>query len=120
MAEYDFNNLDDYEFEVLCRDLFNEEQRLITRTNNGLQQKKILNFKSFKRGKDSGIDLHYKDLEDEVVGQIKLSRGKFSDLYASLRRKIGGKTETEKVRAINPSKYIFMTSVPLSLENKKK
>lgn len=120
MTEYDFNNLDDYEFEILCRDLFNEEQRLIRRSNNGLSGNKIIYFKSFKRGKDSGIDLYYEDSEHKVVGQVKLCRGKFSELFTTLKRNLGGKSEIEKVKELNPSKYIFMTSVPLSLENKKK
>ncbi|RZK11039.1 MAG: AAA family ATPase [Flavobacterium sp.] len=118
MVEYDFNNLDDYEFEVLCRDLINEEQRLFVRSNNQLKEKKILSFKSSKRGKDQGVDLYYEDERDNVIAQIKLSRGKFSELFSALKKLQNGKSEVDKVRIINPSKYILMTSVPLSRHNK--
>jgi hypothetical protein len=119
MAEYNFENFDDYEFELLCRDLLNEVQRTEVKTNHGLDYKHILSFSSFKRGKDEGIDLYFENETVKVVGQVKLSRGKFNDLFYALKRKTKGKDELSKVRKLNPSKYILMTSVPLSLANKK-
>lgn len=122
MSDYYFHNFDDYEFELLCRDLINEEQLLSIKTNHGLKKQAnfILNFSTFKRGADRGIDLHFEYENIEVVGQIKLSRGKFNDLLNSLKKKINGKNELDKIKEINPTKYILMTSVPLSLENKRK
>lgn len=121
MTEYNFENFDDYEFELLCRDLLNEVQRLDIKSNHGLDYKHILSFSSFKRGKDEGVDLYFVDEKDnvKVVGQVKLSRGRFSDLFSSVKKKVNGKNELSKVKKLNPSKYIFMTSVPLSLANKK-
>lgn len=120
MPDYDFSILDDYEFELLCRDLFNEEQRIIVKSNNGLPGGKIISFQSFKRGKDGGIDLYYEDNTDTVIGQVKLSRGKFPDLFTALQKKVNGKNEADKVKDKKPSKYVFMTSVSLSLQNKNK
>lgn len=119
MVEYNFENFDDYEFELLCRDLLNEVQRIEVKSNHGLDYKHILSFSSYKRGKDEGVDLYFEKETIKVVGQVKLSRGKFNDLYYSLKRKVNGKNELSKVRKLNPSKYILMTSVPLSLANKK-
>lgn len=119
MTEYNFENFDDYEFELLCRDLLNEVQRIDIKSNHGLNYKHILSFSSFKRGKDEGIDLYFEKEDIKVVGQVKLSRGKFSDLFAAIKKKVNGNNELTKVLKLNPSKYIFMTSVPLSLANKK-
>lgn len=119
MTEYNFENFDDYEFELLCRDLLNEVQRIDIKSNHGLDYKHILSFSSFKRGKDEGVDLYFEKENIKVVGQVKLSRGKFGDLFAAIKKKVNGKNELTKVKKLNPSKYIFMTSVPLSLANKK-
>jgi adenylate kinase family enzyme len=121
MGEYNFENFDDYEFELLCRDLLNEVQRIEVKSNHGLDYKHILSFSSFKRGKDEGVDLYFEDKKEtvKVVGQVKLSRGKFSDLFSSLKRNVNGKNELSKVRKLNPSKYILMTSTQLSLANKR-
>ncbi|HBT08564.1 MULTISPECIES: hypothetical protein [Leeuwenhoekiella] len=120
MVDYNFENFDDYEFEILCRELLNEENKIHIKSNHGLDYEHILSFSNFKRGKDEGVDLYFEDGETSVVGQVKLSRGKFSDLFYSLKRKVKGINELSKVKKLNPSKYIFMTSVPMSLANKKK
>lgn len=119
MIEYNFENFDDYEFELLCRDLLNEVQRIDVKSNHGIDYEHILSFSSFKRGKDEGIDLYFEKENIKVVGQVKLSRGKFSDLFSSIKKDVNGKNELSKVKKLNPSKYIFMTSLPLSLANKK-
>jgi DNA polymerase III delta prime subunit len=118
MTNYNFDNFDDYDFELLCRDLLNEEQRLDIKSDHGLKYDHILSFSSFKRGKDKGIDLYFERDQIKVIGQVKLSRGKFIDLYNSLKKKINGINECDKVKELNPTKYILMTSVPLSLLNK--
>ena len=120
MNEYNFENFDDYEFENLCRDLLNEENRLEIKSNHGLDYKHALSFSSFKRGKDGGIDLYFEKDNIKVIGQVKLSRGKFSELWSRLKGRVNGKNELSKVKSHNPSKYIFMTSVSMSLANKQK
>lgn len=123
MARYNFDVLDDYEFETLCRDLLNEEQMIDIKTNHGLRTKDegnyILNFTSFKKGKDGGVDLYFDNENITVIGQVKQASNGFNALMGSLRQKKNGKNEVDKVRELNPSKYIFMTSAPLSLKNKK-
>jgi hypothetical protein len=118
MSDYNFENFNDYEFEILCRDLLNEDQRINVKSKNGLPGEIILSFSNFKRGKDGGIDLFYNDDENKVIGQVKLSSGKFLDLLGTLKRGNGALNELEKVKRHQPAKYIFMTSVPLSLSNK--
>lgn len=118
MAKYTFENLDDYSFEILCRDLLNEEQRQEVKTNHGLEGNFYLSFTTFKRGRDRGIDLYYSAEEITVVGQVKHIRSDFKALMKSLKQKLNGKTEADKVKVLRPAKYIFMTSVPLSLANK--
>jgi len=118
MSEYNFHNFDDYDFELLCCDLLNEDQRINTRTKHGLEYKQVLSFNTFKRGKDKGVDLYFENEGYTVIGQVKLFRGKFNELYNSLKQKKGGRNEYDKVIELRPSKYIFMTSTPLSLSNK--
>jgi DNA polymerase III delta prime subunit len=118
MVQYTFENLDDYSFEILCRDLLNEEQRQEVKENHGLGGNFNLSFTTFKRGKDRGIDLYYSAGEITVVGQVKHVRSDFKGLMKALRQKLNGKTEADKVKALGPSKYIFMTSVALSISNK--
>src|SRR5665647_1124434 len=118
MTNYNFDNFDDYDFELLCRDLLNEEHRLDIKSNHGLEYDHILSFSSFKRGKDKGIDLYFEKDRIKVIGQVKLSRGKFIDLFSSLRKKTNGFNEYDKVKEQNPTKYILMVSTPLSLSNK--
>lgn len=118
MAQYTFENLDDYSFEILCRDLINEEQRLDIKANHGLKGIFNLVFTTFKRGKDRGIDLYYSAEEVKVIGQVKHIRSDFKTLMRGLRQKVNGKTEADKVKLLVPAKYIFMTSVSLSLANK--
>ena len=123
MARYNFEALDDYEFETLCRDLLNEEQRIDVKTNHGLRTKDdgnyILNFASFKKGKDGGIDLYFNHKTITVIGQVKRATNGFTSLMSSLRQKKNNINELDKVRGLKPSKYIFMTSSSLSLKNKK-
>lgn len=120
MSDYNFENFNDYEFEILCRDLINEQYRLDIRTNHGLNTKHILSFDSFKKGKDQGIDLYYNKDGVQVVGQIKHSNGKFDELFRNIKTKLNNKNELDKVQNLKPTKYIFMTSVSMSLANKEK
>ena len=72
MTNYNFDNFDDYDFELLCCDLLNEEQRINVRTKNKLDYKHILSFSTNKRGKDKGIDLYFENEGYKVIGQCYL------------------------------------------------
>ena len=56
MVDYNFENFDDYEFEILCRELLNEENKIHIKSNHGLDYEHILSFSNFKRGKDEGVE----------------------------------------------------------------
>ena len=117
MTEHQFSNFSSYEFEILCLDLLNEEYRLNIKTDHDLS-KNLLQFNTSKAGKDGGIDLYYNHDGVKVIGQVKHSSGNFADLFRILKKSNSSQTEVEKVRKQNPNKYLFMTSVPLSVANK--
>lgn len=99
---YNFSALSDRDLEVLVRDLLSAEFNI--------------RFQSFKPGKDGGIDLRYAatDEKDEIIVQVKHYIGSsFSMLKNSLK-----KNELSKIKTISPKRYIFVTSLPLSLINK--
>ena len=99
---YDFSQLNDKEFESLAIDLLSDAlERRIER---------------FKPGKDQGVDGRFFSATDsEIVIQCKhyLKTG-YQGLISYLKSK-----EADKVAKLNPQKYIFMTSLPLSRQNKK-
>jgi hypothetical protein len=97
MSDYDFRVLSSFDFELLVRDLLHEETGLY--------------FHSFKTGKDAGIDLRYTN----DSGNTKIVQAKHyaeSGFNALLNAVV--KSESAKVGKLNPSEYIFTTSVPLS------
>ncbi|KIO51620.1 ATP-binding protein [Flavobacterium hibernum] len=105
MAEYDFSTLNSSDLEELVCDLLNLEQ----------PKSSPVKYKTFKDGKDKGIDLLYSSntFEFEHVGQVKhFYRTGYAKMLAQLK-----KTETNKVKKLNPNKYIFATSVDLSVGN---
>ncbi len=107
MIDYDFSALNDKEFENLCIDLISID--------------KNKRFERFKAGKDGGIDgRFYHDNETQEVIQCKhyLKTG-FEGLVNSLKKKDNSINEIDKVKKLNPLKYIFATSVSLSAINKK-
>ena len=99
MYNYDFQILQPVEFEDLTRDL--------------LQKKEKVFVESFTMGRDGGIDLRFAHVRGKrgVVVQAK----RYKD-YRSLINVL--KSEVEKVRKINPSRYILSTSVGLTPNNK--
>jgi hypothetical protein len=103
MNEYNFNTLNDKDFEILVRDLLNEELEL--------------DFQSYKKGKDKGIDLYHEGPDrTNIIVQVKhWIRTPYSGLIRELE-----KNEKNKVLELSPDRYIFATSVALSLENKRK
>lgn len=98
--DYDFKSLSDFDFELLVRDL--------------LQKKEGCTLESFKPGRDGGIDLrHISDCDNTLIVQCKhYASSTFSQLKSSLRK------EVEKVKRLNPSRYIVATSLGLTPQNK--
>jgi adenylate kinase family enzyme len=96
---YDLTVLAPDEFELLCKDLFEAERNI-----------KLENFKS---GRDGGIDLRYTipKRNKKVIIQCKRSSD-YNNLMKNLKK------DVDKVKKLNPSKYIVMTSAPLSPPNK--
>lgn len=98
MPDYTLSKLPSSEFEQLCRDL--------------LQKRDDVFIESFKDGKDGGIDLRYAKSKDRnIIVQAKCYKD-----WDVLRPKLV--QETEKVKKLQPDRYIFVTSVPLSPHNK--
>lgn len=99
MADYDFHELSPQDLELLTRDLLQAE--LGTR------------IESFKSGKDRGIDLRYASGDAKLVVQVKhFARTGLAGLLRELKQ------EALKVRSIKASRYLLVTSVPLSAANK--
>lgn len=99
MPEYDFHQLSPHDLEVLTRDL--------------LQAHWGADIESFKAGRDGGIDLRYAVGPSKTIIQVKHYlrtglRGLMRDL----------ELEAVKVQRLAPSRYVLVTSVPLSPANK--
>lgn len=100
MNDYDFSTLNDKEFENISIDL-------ISRDRNK-------RFERFKVGKDRGVDGRFfsdEGIEEIVQCKHYLKTG-YKGLISSLTKKDGN--EKAKVIKLNPEKYIFITSLPLS------
>lgn len=102
MSNYDFSTLNDKDFEILSRDILNAHLKL--------------DLQNFKSGKDKGVDLRFSSLENNnsIVVQAKhyLKSGVTKLLY-DLKNK-----EVTKVKALNPDRYIFVTSIEISNQEK--
>lgn len=102
MDAFEIGRLTDFDFELLCKDLFEE----------------ILNVRLeiFARGPDGGIDLRYEATPEssELIIQCKhWVRSSASTFISHIRNK-----ELPKVLSIRPQRYILATSVALSRSNK--
>ncbi|WP_405411719.1 restriction endonuclease [Maribacter sp. Asnod1-A12] len=99
---YTFNTLNDRDLEELSLDLLNKELGL--------------SFQSFKNGRDKGIDLRHSNPKDEnnIIVQVKhyLNSG-YSQFKYSLKT-----NELTKVKLLNPKRYIIVTSIGLTPQNK--
>lgn len=97
MENYDFCILSPFEFECFVRDI------LIKRDG--------LDYSNFAMGKDGGIDLRASyGNGKKVIVQAKRYKN-LSSLKNSLSK------ELQKVRSLNPDRYIIATSVDLSVKN---
>lgn len=100
MADYDFKQLSSYDFEILIRDLLQEEFELT--------------IESFKSGRDNGIDLRYaRGEQNELIVQCKhYANSSFKDLKGTLKK------EVCKVQNLKCNRYILVTSLGLTPGNK--
>ena len=108
MNDYDFSTLNDKEFEKISIDLISKD--------------KEKRFERFKAGKDGGIDgrFYHTDGNQEIIQCKHYLKTGFSGLVTSLKKKNDKDiNEIDKVKKINPLKYIFVTSLQLSPGNKK-
>src|SRR5665647_835051 len=103
MSDYDFSTLNSLDLEELVCDLLNAHEKA---TGTGII------FKTFKEGKDKGIDLLYSTTshEYEIVGQVKHY---YRSGYNALIRNLKG-DEKSKVVKLNPKRYLLATSIDLS------
>ena len=98
MADYDFKILQPSEFECFSRDL--------------LQVRENILIESFADGRDKGIDLRFAYNKDKTcIVQCKRYK-EWKELKNCL------KEEVEKVKKLDPQRYILTTSVDLSVGQK--
>ena len=101
MPEYDFYQLSPHDLERLVRDL--------------LQAQWSVRLESFKTGRDGGIDLRHARGSGNFIVQVKhYVRTGFAGLLRDLKK------EDAKIAKLAPSRYVVVTSVPLSPANKDK
>ena len=99
MPDYDFHQLSPHDLEHLVRDL--------------LQALWSVRLESFKTGRDGGIDLRYASGSCKLIVQVKhYVRTGFAGLIRDLKK------ENAKIAELAPSRYVVVTSVPLSPANK--
>lgn len=101
MPNYNYGALSPQDFEEISRDL--------------LQAEWNVTLEAFKEGRDNGIDLRYaKSPANTVIVQCKHYAK--SGFAALLRHLID--SELPKIARLNPSRYVVMTTVSLSPNNK--
>ncbi len=103
MAQYDFSTLSSSDLEDLVCDLLNAE----------IPKDSPVKYKTFKDGKDKGIDFLYSTEQNlyEQVGQVKhYYRTGFAGMLTKLKNE-----DVAKVHQLTPDKYLFATSVDLSV-----
>jgi hypothetical protein len=101
MSRYDFNTLSSQDFEELSRDLLQAEWGVW--------------LEAFKSGRDKGIDLrHIRADRGRTIVQCKhYIRSGFLKLLSHLT-----KEERPKIERLKPSRYVVVTSVSLTPDNK--
>ncbi|HTE90899.1 MAG TPA: restriction endonuclease [Terriglobales bacterium] len=98
MPNYDFQSLSSYDFELLVRDL--------------LQEELVIRLESFAPGPDGGIDFRFQSLKGDLVVQCK-HYADYDVLYRVLKR-----DEVPKVRRLKPARYILAVSTRLTPNRK--
>ena len=96
---FNFNNFNPNEFECLCKDILES----------------ILNTKlrTYKQGKDDGIDIKCFTYENNIIGQVK-HYNNFNNLHSILKK------EVPKVNKLSPKEYYILTNLELSPNNVRK
>lgn len=96
---FDLSNLNDYEFELLCKDIM---QRLLGKSLH-----------TFSRGIDGGIDICDSAKNSNVIIQAKhYLNSRFSSLKGSLKK------EASRISELLPHQYFICTSLSLTKKNK--
>lgn len=96
---FNVSNLNDYEFELLCKDI--------------MERKLNAKLYAFSRGVDGGIDICDSKKAPKIVIQAKhYCNSKFSNLRSSL------KNEIVKVNELSPNEYYVCSSIALTKNNK--
>jgi len=107
MVQYDFSTLNSSDLEELVCDLLNADNI-----------RKGIRYKTFKDGKDKGIDiLHATDQHPfDHIGQVKhFYRTGYNGLLSTLK-----KDEVSKIQILKPNKFIVATSVDLTVSQTEK
>ena len=72
---YNYNNLSDFEFEILCKDI--------------MQKKLGVTLYTFQKGRDGGIDITDDPKSKKVIIQVKhYINSKYSDLLGTLKKEV--------------------------------
>ncbi|MBC3539292.1 restriction endonuclease [Rufibacter sediminis] len=102
MNNYNFSTLNDKEFEQIAKDLLNAKFNL--------------ELQNFRVGKDKGTDLRFstKYNNNSIIVQAKHYIG---SAFAQLKHTLLNK-ELDKIKQLNPDRYIVVTSLPLSAPQK--
>jgi len=97
---FNLESLNDYEFEILCKDI--------------LEKKTGMELYTFSKGKDGGIDICDAKVHPTIIGQAKhYYKSSFRQLLSSLKK------ETERLsKKRGLRKYYVCTSQSLTKENK--
>jgi hypothetical protein len=104
MDTFDIRRLTDFDFEAICKDIFE--------TVLGLH------LEIFAPGRDQGIDLRHmaspaQGVNDIIIQCKHWERTRFSTLYSHLKNK-----ELPKIKRLDPKRYILATSVDMSVRQK--
>ncbi len=94
MAEYDFQTLSSFDFQVLSRDL--------------LQKKLSVVLESFGPGRDGGVDYRLRSKDGTTVVQCK-HYADYPQMVSVLKR-----DEIKKVQKLSPKRYILALSISLT------
>lgn len=96
---FDLSNLNDYEFEKLCKDIMQKElgKELFT----------------FSRGVDAGVDICDSKKDPAIIIQAKhYTNSTYAQLKAALKK------EVQKIQKLQPQEYFVCTSQELTRRNK--
>lgn len=96
---FNFANLNDYEFELLCKDVMESILQIDLHT--------------FPKGPDGGIDICDSQKNPQIIIQAKhYINSKYRDLFLALKKEI------PKVQALSPKKYFVCSGLRLNKKQK--